>query len=141
MAAICHDLGMIHIPAEIVMKVEPLTATEYGIIQTHAEIGSAMLSNVEFAWPISQIVVQHHERYDGTGYPGKLAGESISIEARIIAVADAFASMTSSRPYRPALSHQAALQEIREGRGTFFDPTAADACVAAYAERRFAIGS
>ena len=141
LAAVCHDLGMIHVPPEIVMKAEPLTATEYGIIQTHAEIGSAMLANVEFAWPISQIVIEHHERYDGTGYPGKLTGENISIEARVLTVADAFDAMTSSRPYRPALGHQAALLEIREGRGHFFDPTAADALIVAYAERRFAFGS
>lgn len=138
LAAVCHDLGMIHVPPEIVMKAGALTATEYGIIQTHAEIGSAMLGNVEFAWPISQIVIEHHERYDGTGYPGKLAGENISIEARVLTVADAFDAMTSSRPYRPALGHQAALLEVREGRGRFFDPAAADALIVAYAERRFA---
>ncbi|MGD0782160.1 MAG: HD domain-containing phosphohydrolase, partial [Candidatus Aminicenantales bacterium] len=128
-AGMVHDIGKLSIPAEILSKPTKLSPVEYSLIQSHSQTGSAILENIPFPWPIARIVLQHHERMDGSGYPNKLAGEAILIEARIIAVADVVEAMSSHRPYRPALGPRAALDEIRKGKGSGYDPAVVDACV------------
>jgi len=122
-----HDIGKIAIPAEILSKPGRLTPLEYQIIQTHAEKGYEILKHMEFPLPIAEIIREHHERMDGSGYPQGLKGENILPEARILAVADVLESMASHRPYRPALGLDAALKEIEGHRITWFDPDVVDA--------------
>jgi PAS domain S-box-containing protein len=129
LAGTVHDLGKINIPAEILSKPGKLTAIEYEFIKTHPRVGYDILKPVEFPWPIADIVLQHHERLDGSGYPNGLKGDAILLEARILAVADVVESMLSHRPYRPALGIEAALDEIQHGRGKLYDPAVVDACV------------
>ncbi len=134
MAAVIHDLGKIQVPAEILSKPGKLTENEFGIIKTHPQIGFDILKGIEFSWPIAQIVYQHHERMDGSGYPRGLAGEDILSEARILAVADVVEAMSSHRPYRPALGPERAIDEIRQQRGILYDAEAVDACLKAIDE-------
>lgn len=124
-----HDIGKISIPAEILGKPTKLSEIEYAIIKTHPTSGYDILKDVGFPWPVDQIALQHHERLDGSGYPNNLRGEEILIEARIVAVADVVEAMNSHRPYRLGLGIQAALDEIKRGRGTWYDPDVVDACV------------
>jgi PAS domain S-box-containing protein len=128
-AGMVHDIGKLSIPAEILSKPTKLQPIEYSMIQSHPLSGFTILENIPFPWPIARIVLQHHERMDGSGYPNKLAGEAILIEARIIAVADVVEAMSSHRPYRPALEPQEAMKEIRGGKGTVYDPAVVDACI------------
>lgn len=136
-AGYLHDVGKIAIPAEILTKPGRLTAVERMLIQTHAEIGFDILSNIDFPWPIAEMVHQHHERMDGSGYPRGLRGEQILLEARILAVADVAEAMTCHRPYRPARGLELALDEIRRGRAIAYDADAADACVRLLEDGRF----
>lgn len=129
LAGIVHDLGKINVPAEILNKPAKLSDVEYELIKTHPQTGYDILKHVKFPWPIAQIILQHHERMDGSGYPAGLRGDQILLEARIIAVADVVDSMTSHRPYRPALGLEAALDEIKQGSGTLYDPDVVEACV------------
>jgi len=131
-AAMCHDIGKIQIPSEILSKPSKLTAAEFAMLREHANAGYEILSKVDFPWPIAKIVRQHHERLDGSGYPNGLVGEAILLEARILAVADTVEAMTSHRPYRPGLGLDAALAEIRKGRGKIYDARVADACQAVF---------
>lgn len=124
-----HDLGKIAVPAEILSKPTKLTEIEYQLVKQHAEAGYNILRNMEFPWPVSQMVLQHHERLDGSGYPNGLTGDAIILEARIVAVADVVEAMTSHRPYRPARGRAAAIREILGKRGTHFDRDVVDACV------------
>lgn len=126
-AALCHDIGAVHIHPQILLKPGSLTAGERMIVHSHPEIGFEMLSRVEFAWPIGEIVLQHHERLDGSGYPHRLMGEDIRIEARILAVADVIDAMTAPVPYRPVSGRDAAIREIRKNRGILYDPQVVDA--------------
>ncbi|KAB7738877.1 PAS domain S-box protein [Parvibaculum sedimenti] len=128
-AGLVHDLGKINVPAEILSKPARLTDVEYELIKTHPQTGYDILKHVKFPWPIAQIILQHHERMDGSGYPNGLKGDEILLEARIIAVADVIDAMTSHRPYRPALGLEAALAEIKQGSGTIYDPSVVKACV------------
>ncbi len=132
LASKCHDIGKIHIPAEILSKPGRITPAEYEMIKTHPRIGYEILRNIDFPWPVAEIVRQHHERYDGSGYPQGLSGDAIRVEARIIGVADTVEAMTSHRPYRPGLGINVALREIREGRNSRYDPAIADACLAVF---------
>lgn len=132
MAASIHDLGKIGVPAEILNKPSRLNANELSIIKTHAEAGGRLLAGIEFPWPLAEMIAQHHERMDGSGYPDGLKGEGIILGARIIAVADVIEAMSSHRPYRPALSVEEALREIKQGRGTFYDPDVVDECLLAF---------
>ena len=136
MAAAIHDLGKIHVPAEILSKPGRLTDNEFGIIKTHPQIGFDILKVIEFSWPIAQIVYQHHERMDGSGYPQGLSGEDILPEARILAVADVVEAMSSHRPYRPALGLEKATAEIRQQSGILYDADVVDACLKALAENK-----
>lgn len=137
LAATVHDLGKIHIPAQILTKPGRLTAAEFGLIKTHAETGYKILSKVEFPWPIAEIVRQHHEYLDGSGYPNGLKGEEILLEARIITVADIVDSMASDRPYRPSLGLNAAIDEIVLMRGSKLDSDVVDACLKIIASGKF----
>jgi GAF domain-containing protein len=129
LASIVHDLGKINIPAEILNKPGKLSAIEYAFIKTHPRAGYDILKSVEFPWPVADIVLQHHERLDGSGYPSGLKGDAILLEARILTVADVVESMTSHRPYRPALRIDLALAEIQGGSGKLYDPLVVEACV------------
>lgn len=129
LGASIHDIGKISAPGEILNKPGKLSAPEFMIIQAHAEAGHDILKNIGFPWPIADMVWQHHERWDGSGYPKGLKGEDICLGARIIAVADTFDAITSHRPYRPGRSPSVAIQELQRGRGATFDPKVIDAAI------------
>lgn len=137
LAATVHDLGKINIPAEILSKPGKLSDIEFMLIQTHPMAGYDILKDVEFPWPIAEIVLQHHEKMDGSGYPQGLKGEEILLESRIMTVADVVEAMTSHRPYRPGLGTEAALKEIERGKGNAYDLTVAEACLKLFREERF----
>ncbi|MCD6296534.1 MAG: HD domain-containing protein [Deltaproteobacteria bacterium] len=137
MAGLIHDIGKIAVPAEILSKPGKITECEFGIIKSHPEIGRDILKKIDFPWPISQIVYQHHERMDGSGYPQGLSGNDIFLEARIMAVADVVEAMASHRPYRPALGIDKALDEISKNRKVLYDPEVADACLRLFKEKEF----
>ena len=132
-----HDIGKIYVPSEILNRPGRLTEPEMALIRTHPEVGYDIVKGVEFIWPVKEVVLQHHERFDGTGYPHGLKGNDIAIEARIVAVADVIEAISSHRPYRPALGVEQGLEEIRSGSGTRYDPVVAAACLALFAENRF----
>jgi PAS domain S-box-containing protein len=137
MAGSIHDIGKLSIPAEILSKPSKLTNLEFSLIMEHAQMGSEMLKDVESPWPLAEIIYQHHERMDGSGYPRNLKGDEILMEARILGVADVVESMASHRPYRPSLGIEAALEEIAKNRGTLYDDAVADACVRLFREKGF----
>jgi PAS domain S-box-containing protein len=137
LAGIIHDVGKINIPSEILNKPGKLSKIEYQLIQGHAEAGYDIVKGVDFPWPIADMVRQHHERLDGSGYPQSLRGEAILPEARILAIADVVESMMSHRPYRAALGIDAALAEIEKGRDRLYDPEAVDACIALFRRHGF----
>lgn len=137
MAGSIHDIGKLSIPAEILSKPTKLTNTEFALIKEHAQKGYEMLKDVKSQWQLAQIVHQHHERMDGTGYPRNLKGAEIIIEARILAVADVVESMASHRPYRPALGIDRALEEIEKNSGTLYDAAVSDACLRLFREKGF----
>ncbi len=139
MAGDIHDIGKIYVPAEILSKPGKLTDIEFTIIKTHPQVGFDILKNVEFPWPIADIVVQHHERLDGKGYPAGLKGDAILPEARIIIVADVVEAMSSHRPYRPAHGIDKALEEISLHRGTVYDAVVVDACLRLFKEKGFSL--
>lgn len=128
-AASMHDIGKICVPAELLSKPGRINEYEYGIIRAHPEIGYDVLKVIDFPWPLAEIVLQHHERIDGTGYPRGLKGEEILLESRIIGVADVVEAMSSHRPYRPALRLGDAIEEIRTHKGTRYDSQVVDACL------------
>ena len=137
MAALIHDMGKITVPVEILSKPGELSDIEYGLIKMHAQIGHDALKGMDFPWPLAQIVLQHHERLDGSGYPQGLSGEEIMLEARILAVADVVEAMASHRPYRPPRGLDKALEEISQNRGVLYDPEMVDICLKLFAEKRF----
>lgn len=137
MAASIHDIGKLHVPAEILSKPTRLAEIEFALIKQHPRIGAEILKNVESSWPLAEIVHQHHERMDGSGYPRGLKGNGILLEARILAVADVVEAMASHRPYRPSLGIDAALKEIEDHRGTFYDVDVADACLRLFREKGY----
>ncbi len=132
MGAILHDIGKIGIPDTILRKDGPLSPEELAHMRTHTEIGTQILRGISFLEPVIPYVRHHHERFDGTGYPDGLAGEDIPIGGRLIAVADTFDAMTSTRPYRAALPVEAALRELRSVAGSQLDPNIVAAFLAAY---------
>lgn len=137
LASIIHDLGKIHIPAEILSKPGRLNKIEFMLIQTHPEEGYNILKDVKFPWPIADIIFQHHEKLDGSGYPKGLKGDEILLEAKIICVADVVEAMSSHRPYRASLGIEPALEEIRRGRGSWYDASVVDACLKLFHDNRF----
>ena len=138
LAGVVHDLGKIHIPAEILSKPGRLSAVEFELIKSHPEAGYDILKGVDFPWPIAQIVFQHHERLDGSGYPRGLEADEILLEARILTVADVVEAMSSHRPYRPSLGVEPALQEISAKAGRCYDADVVRACLALFREKGFA---
>lgn len=140
LAALIHDVGKIQVPAEILNRPGRLNPIELALIKLHPQAGYDILKDIRFPWPIARIVVEHHERIDGSGYPAGLAGEQILLESRILTVADVVEAMTSHRPYRPGLGLDAALAEIARHRGTWYDAAACDACLALFHEGRFRYG-
>lgn len=141
LAGVVHDVGKIRVPAEILTKPGKLTGLEFSIIKEHAQNGYEILSNIDFPWPIAEIVLQHHERLDGSGYPQALNDGKTLLEAKILAVADVVESMVSHRPYRPALGIDAALEYIALNRGTLFDSAVVDACIRLFREQDFNFSS
>ncbi len=137
MAGLVHDIGKIAIPAEILNKPGKLNPLEFELIKAHPQVGYEILKDIEFPWPLAEIVYQHHERLDGSGYPRGLKDGEILLEARILAVADVVEAMAYYRPYRPALGIEEALKEIKKGRGVLYDPQAVDACVRVFTEKGF----
>lgn len=132
-----HDLGKMSIPVEILSKPTHLTPFEFELIKQHPQAGYDVLKDVGFPWPVDIIALQHHERIDGSGYPNGLKGDEISLEARIIAVADVVESMSSHRPYRPSLGLERALAEIERGRGTIYDAVVVDNCLRLFREKGY----
>lgn len=137
LAGTIHDLGKVQTPAEILSKPGKLSAIEFSLIKDHAQNGYEILKGIEFPWPIAQMVLQHHEKLDGSGYPQGLKGDAILLEARIMTVADVVEAMSSHRPYRPGLGIDAALEEIIKERGTLYDPDVVDKCVRLIREKGF----
>jgi len=137
LAGIIHDIGKIAAPAEIMAKPGRLTKTEFQLIKDHPRVGFEMIKDIALPWPVAHIILQHHERLDGSGYPEGLAGDAILPEARILAVADVVEAVCSLRPYRPALGVEKALEEIRKGRGIRYETRVVDACIRLFREGRF----
>jgi putative nucleotidyltransferase with HDIG domain len=136
-AGIIHDIGKINVPTEILSKPGRLSEIEFSLIKTHPQVGSDILKEMELPEEVSLIVLQHHERMDGSGYPSGLSGKDIILEARILAVADVVEAMASHRPYRPALGLDKALEEITKNKGKLYDPEVVDVCLKLFKEKRF----
>ncbi len=134
MAGLIHDLGKIQVPAEILSKPGKISELEFELIKIHPQVGYDLLKDIEFSWPIADIVHQHHEKMDGSGYPQGLKGDEILIEARILTVADIVEAMSSHRPYRPALGIKKALDQIKQDRGVLLDTHVVDACLKIFKE-------
>ncbi|MDO9567287.1 MAG: PAS domain S-box protein [Candidatus Desulfaltia sp.] len=137
MSAIIHDVGKINVPSEILSKPGRLSEFEFEIIKTHPQVGYDILKQIKFPWPIAWIVLQHHERLDGSGYPNGVSGEEICLEARILSVADVVEAMASHRPYRSALGIDKALEEISQNKGILYDPNVVDVCVKIFTDKKF----
>jgi PAS domain S-box-containing protein/putative nucleotidyltransferase with HDIG domain len=136
-AGLLHDIGKISVPTEILSKPGLLNDVEMSMIRTHPKVGYDILKGIEFQWPVADIVLQHHERLDGSGYPLGIRGDEILLEARILAVADVVEAMSSHRPYRPALGIDKALEEITRGEGTIYDARVVRACLDVFTKRSF----
>jgi len=137
MAGVIHDLGKISVPAEILSKPGKLSDLEFSLIKIHPQVGYDILKNIDFPWPVADIINQHHERMDGSGYPNHLIKNEILMEARIIAVADVVEAMASHRPYRASLGLERAIEEVLEKRGIFYDEDVVDACREVVTENGF----
>ncbi|UCD72198.1 MAG: HD-GYP domain-containing protein [Syntrophobacterales bacterium] len=138
-AGTLHDIGKIYVPVEILNKPGRLTEMEMSLVKDHSRVGPEILKEIEFPWPVAQIVRQHHERMDGSGYPQGLSGEEIILEARILAVADVVEAMASRRPNRPSLGMDKALEEISHNKGVLYDPQVVDACSQVINEKGFVL--
>ncbi len=136
-AALLHDIGKITLPSEYLSKPTRLTREEKALFKHHPEVGYEILKNIKFSWPVAEIVYQHHEHLDGSGYPRGLTDENILLEAKILMVADVVEAMSSHRPYRPSLGVAMAIEEIRSGRGTRYHAPSVDACIRLILERKF----
>ena len=136
-----HDIGKIVVPIEILCKPGKLADIEYKLVQTHVQAGYDLLKNVNFPWPVARAALEHHERMDGSGYPNNLKGDEISMEGRILAVADVVDAIASFRPYRAGLGVEKALTEIELGRNSLYDPLVVDACIRLFREKDFKLPS
>jgi len=137
MAGAIHDLGKIGVPVEILNKPAPLADIEFALVKIHSVVGYNILKEMKFPWPVAKIVLQHHERMDGSGYPHGVSGEDILLEARILGVADVVEAMCSHRPYRPALGIDKALEEISKNKGILYDPQVVDTCLKLFTDKGF----
>ncbi len=136
-AGTLHDVGFILIPSGILTKPDELTEQERAVIRQHPIHSAEIIKNIEFPWPVAEIVLQHHERLDGSGYPQGLKGDDIMLEARILGVADVVESMLSPRPWRNALPLESALAEIEGFSGTKYDPVVVETCVELYTKQKY----
>jgi len=134
-ASLIHDIGKIGLPTEILSKPTKLNEIEFGLIKGHSQIGYNVLKSIDFSYPIAKIVLQHHERLNGSGYPNNMKSDEILLEAKIIGVADVVEAMSSHRPYRPALGTDKALEEISKNRSTLYDKKVVDACLKLFKEK------
>lgn len=137
MAGVIHDLGKISVPAEILSKPGKISDSEFSLIKQHPQAGFEILKGIDFKWPVAEIVLQHHERLDGSGYPYNLQSDQILLEARIIGVADVIEAMASHRPYRPALGIDDAFEEITMNKGKLYDPDVVDASIDLFSKRGY----
>lgn len=137
LASLLHDLGKFYIPAQILNKPGRLTEIEYSLIKTHPSLGYQILKKIDFPWPIADIVLQHHEKINGSGYPYGIKGDDIMIEAKILCVADVIESISSHRPYRPALGLDSALFEIKEKQGVLYDTEVVDAAIELFTKDKY----
>ncbi len=137
MAAAIHDIGKISVPVEILVKPIKLSTIEFDIIKIHSQTGYDIVKNIDLPWPIAWIILQHHERMNGSGYPNNLKGDEILLEARILGVADVVEAMSSHRPYRPALGIDKALEEITQNKGILYDSEVVDVCIKLFKEKGF----
>ena len=137
LGGLVHDIGKIYVPAEILSRPGKLSNAEFEIIKTHSQVGYDIINDIEFPWPIKQMIFQHHERLDGSGYPNSLTSEDIIIEAKILAVSDVVEAIISHRPYRAALGLEKALEEIKTYRGSAYDSSVVDACVELFEKEKF----
>ncbi|QDD12755.1 HD domain-containing phosphohydrolase [Candidatus Methylopumilus rimovensis] len=137
LSALIHDIGKIAVPAEILTKPSKLSSFELAMLRNHVQTGYDILKNMNFPWNLAQIILEHHERVDGSGYPNGLKGDSICEEARIIAVADTVEAISSDRPYRKSKGIEAALEEITMNRGILYDDRVVDACLDVFKEDHF----
>ena len=136
-ASLVHDVGKVNLPTEIVSKPSKLSEVEFNFIKNHPKVGYDILRKVDFPWPIAEIVFQHQEKIDGSGYPRGLKGAEILIEAKILGVANAIEAMSSSRSYRPALSIDESLAEISKYKNILFAPKVVDTCIKLFKEKEF----
>jgi putative nucleotidyltransferase with HDIG domain len=136
-ASLIHDIGKIGIPTEILSKPTRLADIEFSLIKEHSQIGYDILKSIDFSYPVANIILQHHERLNGSGYPNNLRGDEILLEARIIGVADVVEAMSSHRPYRPALGIEKALEEISQNKGILYDLKVVEACLKLFKEKGF----
>lgn len=137
MAGLIHDMGKISVPGEILSKPGGLNDAELQLIKSHPQVAYDILHQIDFPWPVDRIVLEHHEKIDGSGYPRGLYGDDILLEAKILCVADVVETMEAHRPYRPSLGRAAALEEISKNRGKLYDPQVVDACLRLFQESRF----
>lgn len=139
LGGLIYDIGKLYVPAEILNRPGRLSLGEFEIIKSHAQAGYDIIKGISFSWPVAEMIYQHHERIDGSGYPNGLKGNEISFEARILAVADVVGAMSSHRPYRPSLGLEPALEEIRKNRGVIYDSEVVDACIKVIETGQFTI--
>lgn len=133
LAALVHDVGKLAIPSEILSKPGRLSSFEFDLIKTHPLIGYDIMKGIEFPWPVARMILQHHERMDGSGYPNRVSGSQLLLESRILSVADVIEAMSSNRPYRPALGLSLALEEVCKNRNILYDGDVVEACLEFYA--------
>ena len=138
-AGALHDIGKVEVPTEILCKTDKLSEIEFSLVKTHPEVGHEILKTLELPWAICPIVLQHHERMDGSGYPGGISGQDISLGARVLAVADVVEALSSHRPYRPSLGIDKALEEVSQNRGTLYDAHVVDACLRLINEKGYVL--
>jgi len=141
MASIIHDIGKISIPSEILSKPTQLTALEYRLIKTHSSSGYSILKDIEFPLPFARIVLEHHERINGSGYPSGLKENQILLESKIVAVADVVEAISSHRPYRAAKGTDTALDEISKNKDILYDADVVDACLRLFREKHYALAT
>lgn len=137
-AGLIHDIGKLYVPVEFLSKPTQLSAHEFAIVKEHCQVGYEILKGIEFPWPVSQTVLQHHERMNGSGYPFGIQGDEILIDSKILAVADVVEAMISDRPYHPALGIEAALDEISKRQDVLYDSEPVSACVELFGLKQFA---
>jgi PAS domain S-box-containing protein/putative nucleotidyltransferase with HDIG domain len=141
MAGIIHDIGKVSVPADILNKPRKLTVIEFDLVKTHVQSGYDIVKDIEFPWPVARMILEHHERINGSGYPNGLTGDDLLLESRIMAVADVVEAMASHRPYRAALGIDAALEEIAGKRGIIYDSVVVDACLRLFREQGYSLKS